>query len=169
MKERIITFNDVAGVLNNYFYVESVSTEKYKRSIKWHVNEDTYLLEEKRQWLLSKNDKIIEGITKIKDVYDYIIELKEMLFQIRDVSCDTDKEVKYEKQEFKIFGEKLRKGFNQSFIFRVYNRLYDNKNESEEAIAFVKDVALHLPSIHESAIRCLCSKKRKDFITNLEK
>lgn len=153
---KIITFNDVAGVLNNYFYVESVSTEKYKRSIKWHVNEDMYLLEEKRQWLLSKNDKIIEGITKIKDVYDYIIELKEMLFQIRDVSCDTDKEVKYE-----------IKRYNQTTFWKILNKVYNEKDNSDETIQLLKDLYEQYPEEFSNGYRCLSSKKRRDYIDSL--
>lgn len=163
---KVITFNDVAGVLNNYFHVEEISTEKYKRSIKWHVNENTYLLEEKRQWLLSKNDKIIEGITKIKDVYDYIIELKEMLFQIRDVSCEnTNENVSEEKKEIKY----EIKRYNQTTFWKTLNKVYNEKDNSDETIQLLKDLYEQYPEEFSNGYRCLCSKKRRDFIDSLLK
>lgn len=156
MKERIITFNDCTNLVNNYFKTEEIVNEKNHRYIKWYINEDTYEILEKREWILKKNDEVIEGINKIKDIYEFLIKLKNDVSEVKDVSCG--QEVEYD-----------IKRYNQTTLWKVLNRVYKAKDDSTDIRSMLKDLYAKYPEEFSNGYRCLCSKKRRDFINSLLK
>ena len=99
----------------------------------------------------------------------YLIEEEKVSEPVKIEEPNVEKKVKNESKEKKekeiIYGVKVSKGVNQTLIWKVLKKVYENKDEEGTKIA--KELKEKYPEIFEGAVRCLVSKKRIDYINSI--
>ena len=99
----------------------------------------------------------------------YLIEEEKISEPVKVEKPNVEKKVKNESKEKKekeiIYGVKVSKGVNQTLIWKVLKKVYENKDEEGTKIA--KELKEKYPETFEGAVRCLVSKKRIDYINSI--
>ena len=99
----------------------------------------------------------------------YLIEEEKVNEPIKVEKPNVEKKVKKVKNESKeektIYGIKVSKGINQTLIWKVLKKVYENKDE--EGIKIVKELKNQYPEAFENAVKCLVSKKRINYINSI--
>ena len=99
----------------------------------------------------------------------YLIEEEKVSEPVKVEKPNVEKKVKNESKEKKekeiIYGVKVSKGVNQTLIWKVLKKVYENKDEEGTKIA--KELKEKYPETFEGAVRCLASKKRIDYINSI--
>ena len=99
----------------------------------------------------------------------YLIEEEKVSEPVKVEEQNVEKKVKNESKEKKekeiIYGVKVSKGVNQTLIWKVLKKVYENKDEEGTKIA--KELKEKYPETFEGAVRCLVSKKRIDYINSI--
>ena len=99
----------------------------------------------------------------------YLIEEEKVSKPVKVEESNVEKKVKNESKEKKekeiIYGVKVSKGVNQTLIWKVLKKVYENKDE--EGTKIVKELKEKYPETFEEAVRCLVSKKRIDYINSI--
>ena len=99
----------------------------------------------------------------------YLIEEEKVNEPVKVEKPNVEKKVKKVKNESKeektIYGIKVSKGINQTLIWKVLKKVYENKDE--EGIKIVKELKIQYPEIFENAVKCLVSKKKIDYINSI--
>ena len=99
----------------------------------------------------------------------YLIEEEKVSEPVKVEEPNVEKKVKNESKEKKekeiIYGVKVSKGVNQTLIWKVLKKVYENKDEEGTKIA--KELKEKYPETFEGAVRCLVSKKRIDYINSI--
>ena len=96
----------------------------------------------------------------------YLIEEEKVSEPVKVEESNVEKKVKNESKEEKvIYGIKVSKGINQTLIWKVLKKVYENKDEEGTKIA--KELKEKYPETFEGAVRCLVSKKRIDYINSI--
>ena len=99
----------------------------------------------------------------------YLIEEEKVSEPVKIEEPNIEKKVKNESKEKKekeiIYGVKVSKGVNQTLIWKVLKKVYENKDEEGTKIA--KELKEKYPETFEGAVRCLVSKKRIDYINSI--
>ena len=99
----------------------------------------------------------------------YLIEEEKVNEPVKVEKPNVEKKVKKVKNESKeektIYGIKVSKGINQTLIWKVLKKVYENKDE--EGIKIVKELKNQYPETFENAVKCLVSKKRIDYINSI--
>ena len=99
----------------------------------------------------------------------YLIEEEKVSEPVKVEEPNVEKKVKNESKEKKekeiIYGVKVSKGVNQTLIWKVLKKVYENKDEEGTKIA--KELKEKYPKTFEGAVRCLVSKKRIDYINSI--
>ena len=99
----------------------------------------------------------------------YLIEEEKVNEPVKVEKPNVEKKVKNESKEKKekeiIYGVKVSKGVNQTLIWKVLKKVYENKDEEGTKIA--KELKEKYPETFEGAVRCLVSKKRIDYINSI--
>ena len=99
----------------------------------------------------------------------YLIEEEKVSERVKIKEPNVEKKVKNESKEKKekeiIYGVKVSKGVNQTLIWKVLKKVYENKDEEGTKIA--KELKEKYPETFEGAVRCLVSKKRIDYINSI--
>ena len=133
----------VCNYLKNKFDVYPFKINTYQNGIyqnDWVVTQVQYLIEE---------EKVSEPV-KIKE---------------QNVEKKVKNESKEKKEKEIIYGVKVSKGVNQTLIWKVLKKVYENKDEEGTKIA--KELKEKYPETFEGAVRCLVSKKRIDYINSI--
>ena len=99
----------------------------------------------------------------------YLIEEEKISEPVKVEKPNVEKKVKNESKEKKekeiIYGVKVSKGVNQTLIWKVLKKVYENKDE--EGTKTAKELKEKYPETFEGAVRCLVSKKRIDYINSI--
>ena len=99
----------------------------------------------------------------------YLIEEEKVSEPVKIEEPNVEKKVKNESKEKKekeiIYGVKVSKGVNQTLIWKVLKKVYENKDEEGTKIA--KELKEKYPETFKGAVRCLVSKKRIDYINSI--
>ena len=99
----------------------------------------------------------------------YLIEEEKVSKPVKVEESNVEKKVKNESKEKKekeiIYGVKVSKGVNQTLIWKVLKKVYENKDE--EGIKIAKELKEKYPETFENAVKCLVSKKRIDYINSI--
>ena len=99
----------------------------------------------------------------------YLIEEEKVNEPVKVEKPNVEKKVKKAKNESKeektIYGIKVSKGINQTLIWKVLKKAYENKDE--EGIKIVKELKNQYPEVFENAVKCLVSKKRINYINSI--
>ena len=99
----------------------------------------------------------------------YLIEEEKVSEPVKIEEPNVEKKVKNESKEKKekeiIYGIKVSKGVNQTLIWKVLKKVYENKDEEGTKIA--KELKEKYPETFEGAVRCLVSKKKIDYINSI--
>ena len=99
----------------------------------------------------------------------YLIEEEKVSKPVKVEESNVEKKVKNESKEKKekeiIYGVKVYKGVNQTLIWKVLKKVYENKDEEGTKIA--KELKEKYPETFEGAVRCLVSRKRIDYINSI--
>ena len=99
----------------------------------------------------------------------YLIEEEKVSKPVKVEESNVENKVKNESKEKKekeiIYGVKVSKGVNQTLIWKVLKKVYENKDEEGTKIA--KELKEKYPETFEGAVRCLVSKKRIDYINSI--
>ena len=99
----------------------------------------------------------------------YLIEEEKVNEPVKVEKPNVEKKVKKVKNESKeektIYGIKVYKGINQTLIWKVLKKVYENKDE--EGIKIVKELKNQYPEVFENAVKCLVSKKRINYINSI--
>ena len=99
----------------------------------------------------------------------YLIEEEKVNEPVKVEKPNVEKNVKKVKNEPKeektIYGIKVSKGINQTLIWKVLKKVYENKDE--EGIKIVKELKNQYPEVFENAVKCLVSKKRINYINSI--
>ena len=99
----------------------------------------------------------------------YLIEEEKVSEPVKIKEPNVEKKVKNESKEKKekeiIYGVKVSKGVNQTLIWKILKKVYENKDEEGTKIA--KELKEKYPETFEGAVRCLVSKKRIDYINSI--
>ena len=99
----------------------------------------------------------------------YLIEEEKVNEPVKVEKPNVEKKVKKAKNEPKedktIYGIKVSKGINQTLIWKVLKKVYENKDE--EGIKIVKELKNQYPEVFENAVKCLVSKKRINYINSI--
>ena len=99
----------------------------------------------------------------------YLIEEEKVSEPVKVEEPNVEKKVKNESKEKKekeiIYGVKVSKGVNQTLIWKVLKKVYENKDE--EGTKITKELKEKYPETFEGAVRCLVSKKRIDYINSI--
>ena len=99
----------------------------------------------------------------------YLIEEEKVNEPVKVEKPNVEKKVKKAKNEPKeektIYGIKVSKGINQTLIWKVLKKAYENKDE--EGVKIVKELKIQYPEIFENAVKCLVSKKRINYINSI--
>ena len=99
----------------------------------------------------------------------YLIEEEKVNEPVKVEKPNVEKKVKEVKNESKeektIYGIKVSKGINQTLIWKVLKKVYENKDE--EGIKIVKELKNQYPEAFENAVKCLVSKKRINYINSI--
>ena len=136
----------VRNYLKNKIGVDPINIDTYQDGDyqnDWVVSQAKYLIEEEKVNEPVKVEKpnVEKKVKKVKKVKN---ELKE---------------------EKTIYGIKVSKGINQTLIWKVLKKVYENKDE--EGIKIVKELKNQYPEIFENAVKCLVSKKRINYINSI--
>ena len=96
----------------------------------------------------------------------YLIEEEKVNEPVKVEKPNVEKKVKNESKEEKtIYGIKVSKDINQTLIWKVLKKVYENKDE--EGIKIVKELKNQYPEVFENAVKCLVSKKRINYINSI--
>ena len=96
----------------------------------------------------------------------YLIEDEKVNEPVKVEKQNVEKKVKNESKEEKIiYGIKVSKGINQTLIWKVLKKVYENKDE--EGAKIVKELKNQYPEAFENAVKCLVSKKRINYINSI--
>ena len=96
----------------------------------------------------------------------YLIEEEKVSEPVKVEEPNVEKKVKNESKEEKvIYNIKVSKGINQTLIWKVLKKVYENKDE--EGIKIAKELKEKYPETFENAVKCLVSKKRIDYINSI--
>ena len=99
----------------------------------------------------------------------YLIEEEKVNEPVKVEKPNVEKKVKKVKNESKeektIYGIKVSKGINQTLIWKVLKKVYENKDE--EGIKIVKELKNQYPEVFKNAVKCLVSKKRINYINSI--
>ena len=136
----------VRNYLKNKIGVDPINIDTYQDGDyqnDWVVSQAKYLIEE---------EKVNEPVK---------VEKPNVEKKVKKV-----KKVKNESKEEKtIYGIKVSKDINQTLIWKVLKKVYENKDE--EGIKIVKELKNQYPEVFENAVKCLVSKKRIDYINSI--
>ena len=136
----------VRNYLKNKIGVDPINIDTYQDGDyqnDWVVSQEKYLIEE---------EKVNEPVK---------VEKPNVEKKVKKV-----KKVKNESKEEKtIYGIKVSKGINQTLIWKVLKKAYENKDE--EGVKIVKELKIQYPEIFENAVKCLVSKKRINYINSI--
>ena len=96
----------------------------------------------------------------------YLIEEEKVNEPVKVEKPNVEKKVKNEPKEEKIiYGIKVSKGINQTLIWKILKKVYENKDE--EGIKIVKELKNQYPEVFKNAVKCLVSKKRINYINSI--
>ena len=99
----------------------------------------------------------------------YLIEEEKVNEPVKVEKPNVEKKVKKVKNESKeektIYGIKISKDINQTLIWKVLKKAYENNDE--EGIKIVKELKNQYPEVFENAVKCLVSKKRINYINSI--
>ena len=99
----------------------------------------------------------------------YLIEKEKVNEPVKVEKLNVEKKVKKVKNESKeektIYGIKVSKDINQTLIWKVLKKVYENKDE--EGIKIVKELKNQYPEVFKNAVKCLVSKKRINYINSI--
>ena len=99
----------------------------------------------------------------------YLIEEEKVNEPVKVEKPNVEKKVKKVKNEPKeektIYGIKVSKGINQTLIWKILKKVYENKDE--EGTKIVKELKNQYPEVFENAVKCLVSKKRINYINSI--
>ena len=136
----------VRNYLKNKIGVDPINIDTYQDGDyqnDWVVSQAKYLIEE---------EKVNEPVK---------VEKPNVEKKVKKV-----KKVKNESKEEKtIYGIKVSKDINQTLIWKVLKKAYENKDE--EGIKIVKELKNQYPEVFENAVKCLVSKKRINYINSI--
>ena len=136
----------VRNYLKNKIGVDPINIDTYQDGDyqnDWVVSQAKYLIEE---------EKVNEPVK---------VEKPNVEKKVKKV-----KKVKNEPKEEKIiYGIKVSKGINQTLIWKVLKKVYENKDE--EGIKIVKELKNQYPEVFKNAVKCLVSKKRINYINSI--
>ena len=136
----------VRNYLKNKIGVDPINIDTYQDGYyqnDWVVSQAKYLIEE---------EKVNEPVK---------VEKPNVEKKVKKV-----KKVKNESKEEKtIYGIKVSKDINQTLIWKVLKKVYENKDE--EGIKIVKELKNQYPEVFENAVKCLVSKKRINYINSI--
>ena len=136
----------VRNYLKNKIGVDPINIDTYQDGDyqnDWVVSQVKYLIEE---------EKVNEPVK---------VEKPNVEKKVKKV-----KKVKNESKEEKtIYGIKVSKDINQTLIWKVLKKAYENKDE--EGIKIVKELKNQYPEVFENAVKCLVSKKRINYINSI--
>ena len=136
----------VRNYLKNKIGVDPINIDTYQDGDyqnDWVVSQAKYLIEE---------EKVNEPVK---------VEKPNVEKKVKKV-----KKVKNEPKEEKIiYGIKVSKGINQTLIWKVLKKVYENKDE--EGIKIVKELKNQYSEVFKNAVKCLVSKKRINYINSI--
>ena len=136
----------VRNYLKNKIGVDPINIDTYQDGDyqnDWVVSQAKYLIEE---------EKVNEPVK---------VEKPNVEKKVKKV-----KKVKNESKEEKtIYGIKVSKDINQTLIWKVLKKVYENKDE--EGIKIAKELKNQYPEVFENAVKCLVSKKRINYINSI--
>ncbi len=118
----------------------------------WVVAQALYLIEEEQE-----NEQISE---KVNEVVNEPVNVEKP-----NVEKKVDKVKNESKEEKTIYGVKVIKNVNQTCIWKVLKKVYENKDE--EGTKIVKELKSQYPEVFENAVKCLVSKKRINYINSI--
>ena len=99
----------------------------------------------------------------------YLIKEEKVNEPVKVEKPNVEKKVKKVKNEPKeektIYGIKVSKGINQTLIWKVLKKVYENKDE--EGTKITKELKNQYPEVFENAVKCLVSKKRINYINSI--
>ena len=64
-----------------------------------------------------------------------------------------------------IYGIKMSRGINQTLIWKILKKVYENKDD--EGIKLANKLKVSHPEEFANAVKCLVSKKRIDYINSI--
>ena len=103
-----------------------------------------------------ENEEFILGENTIGDS---IITNNEVKFSADNENLEKIKENKI------IYGIKMSRGINQTLIWKILKKVYENKDD--EGIKLVNELKVSHPEEFANAVKCLVSKKRIDYINSI--
>ena len=116
-----------------------------------------------------RSEELVEEVEETQvDSVENKMEIELPTFQLKlmaPVVAGLLSEGKKEKVKEVIYGIKVSKGINQTLIWKVLKKVYENKDE--EGIKIVKELKIQYPEIFENAVKCLVSKKRINYINSI--
>ena len=122
-----------------------------------------------RQIFLQETKTFVTDHVWISSNVNFFSNLKpnaKITFMAKVEKPNVEKKVKNESKEEKtIYGIKVSKGINQTLIWKVLKKVYENKDE--EGIKIVKELKNQYPEVFENAVKCLVSKKRINYINSI--
>ena len=127
-------------------------------------NEDVVVLNNKKEVKVStflKNYKLIKAAENKVEVELPTFQLKLMAPMVAGLLPSGKKE----KVKEVIYGIKVSKGINQTLIWKVLKKVYENKDE--EGTKITKELKNQYPEVFENAVKCLVSKKRINYINSI--
>lgn len=103
-----------------------------------------------------ENEEFILGENTIGDS---IITNNEVKFSADNENLEKIKENKI------IYGIKMSRGINQTLIWKILKKVYENKDD--EGIKLANELKVSHPEEFVNAVKCLVSKKRIDYINSI--
>ena len=110
-------------------------------------------------------DPVVESEPEIESTEN--VEDIEENVEVEPVNNETKTENKPKEKKEKevIYGIKVSTGVNQTLIWKVLKKVYENKDE--EGIKIVKELKNQYPEVFKNAVKCLVSKKRINYINSI--
>ena len=142
----------VRNYLKNKIGVDPINIDTYQDGDyqnDWVVSQVKYLIEE---------EKVNEPVKVEKPNEPVKVEKPNVEKNVKKVKNEP-------KEEKTIYGIKVSKGINQTLIWKVLNKVYENKDE--EGTKITKELKNQYPEVFENAVKCLVSKKRINYINSI--
>ena len=80
-------------------------------------------------------------------------------------SMDNNGNLEKSKEKEIIYGVKVSRGINQTLIWKILKKVYENKDD--EGIKLANELKVSHPEEFANAVKCLVSKKRIDYINSI--
>ena len=110
-------------------------------------------------------DPVVESEPEVEST-ENVEEIEENVeIEPVDNKTETENKPKEKKEKEVIYGVKVSTGVNQTLIWKVLKKVCENKDE--EGIRIANELKEKYPETFSSAVRCLVSKKRINYIDSI--